>query len=178
MPRLSPSLSYSRPTHRSTASTPVQSDPEPSGVTDNGPISFSDESRNMDLVTGILGVQIDARAPTVEWTSGQRTVLPFLPKRDKRRRMRNLLNNDARYTRDLAKLPEAGPHSSQVSFLDKNLDGLELVKLAQEALSQDKVVVVRGYVDTHGFQFNVEDLNAHFSVTPHRPVQAHGRSKS
>ena len=42
----------------------------------------------------------------------------------------------------------AGPHSSQISFLDKNLDVLELVKLTQEALSQDKVVVVRGYVNT------------------------------
>ena len=45
----------------------------------------------------------------------------------------------------------AGPHSSQISFLNKNLDVLELVKLTQEALSQDKVVVVRGYVNTHGF---------------------------
>ena len=122
-------------------------------------------------------MQIDARASTVEWTSGQHTVLPFLPKRDKRRRMRNVLENNACYAQDLAKLPEAGPHSSQVTFLDKNTDGSELFKLAQEALSQDKAVVVRGYVDTHGFDFNIGDLHAYFSVTPHRPIKAHGRPK-
>lgn len=52
---------------------------------------------------------------------------------------------------------------------------LELFKLAEEVLSQDKVVVIRDYVDTHRFEFTVEDLDTHFSVTPNRPVQAHGR---
>ena len=134
------------------------------------------KSHNDDLVTGILGVQVHPRASTVEWTSGQKTVVPFLPKRDKKRRLRNILENDARYVKDLAKLPAAGPSSSQVSFLDKNTR--ELFKHAHEALSQDKVVVVRDYVNTHGFEFNTQDLDEHFGVAPNRPVQAHGRLNS
>ena len=53
---------------------------EPSELADPCPSAFSDESHKKNPVTGVIGVQVDARVSTVEWTSGQRTVLPFLPK--------------------------------------------------------------------------------------------------
>lgn len=51
----------------------------------------------------------------------------------------------------------------------------ELYKAARDALSHNKTVVVRGYVETYGFDFTLKDLEEHFMVTPHRPVQAHGK---
>lgn len=133
-------------------------------------------SQKTDLVTDILGIQVDARASTVQWSSGQRTVLPFLPKRARNRRLINVLAKDARYVRDLATLPEADLSSTLVTYLDKNVSKQELFKAACEALSRNKTVVAKGYVDTHSFDFNLIDLEEHLRISPHRPVEAHGLS--
>lgn len=143
-----------------------------------GPSTATHQSRQNDLVTGILGVQVDDRAPTVEWSSGQLTVLPFLPIQGRKRRLRNVLKKDAHYTASMATFPEAVPSSSQVVFLDKGMDKQDLFILAREALSCDKVVVVRDYVDTHGFEFTLDGLENHFTVTPHTAIQVHGRHTS
>ena len=130
--------------------------------------------RPTDFVTGVLGVQVDARAETVEWTSGQRTIVLYLPRKTPRRKqLKNALEVDAKYTRQLATLPECKPGSELVEFLDK--DARDLVKAAREALSRNKSVVVRDYVDTHGFDFTLEDLEEELSISRHRPVEAHGR---
>ena len=127
----------------------------------------------MDFVTGVLGIQVDARAETVVWTSGQRTVLPYLPRKTPRRKLvKNALEIDAKYARHLAGLPECKPGSELVEFLDKNARGL--LRPALEALSRNKSVVVRGYIDTHGFNFTLEDLEDELSISPNRPIKAHG----
>lgn len=129
-----------------------------------------------DLVTGILGIQVDSRAKTVRWTNGQRTVLPFLRKPNRNRNIaQNLLANDARYAAELATLPEAAPNSSLVAYLDKAHDKFDLYEAARQALASNKSVVIKGYVDTSGFQFNTVDLQKHYGVIPDRPVQAHGK---
>ena len=151
---------------------PSTSAPGPSNPA--GPSTAPDASRNLDLVTDVLGVQVDGRASTIEWASGQRTVLPFLPKRTRNRRLRNLLENDARYATNLAKLPEAGPSSAVVAYLDKTTPKHDLFKAARNALSLNKTVVVPGYVDTESFDFTVEGLEEYFGISPHKPVQAHG----
>lgn len=125
----------------------------------------------------MLGVQIDARAPTVDWTSGQWTVLPFLPKVNRNGRLLNVLENDARFTQDLAKLPEAGPSSALVVQLDKNMSKIELFKAAREALSLNKAVLVKGFIDVGSFDFTLKDLEEHFMISPHRQVEVHGTSQ-
>lgn len=122
----------------------------------------------------MLGVQVDARAATVSWTSGQKTVVPFLPHVDRRRRISNLLFKDAKYVMELAQLPESGPSSPLVAHLDKDMGRTGLFQAAREALSYNKAVVVRDFVDNHGFCFTLEGLEEEFSISPHRPVQAHG----
>ena len=128
----------------------------------------------MDLVTNVLGIQLDPCAPTVNWTSSQQTVLPFLPKVDRRRRVRNVLSKDATYVTNLAQLPESGPSSSLIVHLDKAMNRPSIFQAARGALSYGKAVVVRDYVDNHGFQFTLEGLEEEFNISPHRPVQAHG----
>ena len=129
-----------------------------------------------DLIAGILGVQVDARAPTIEWTSGQRTVLPFLSKDARKDVVQNILAQDARYVADMANLPEAGPSSSLVVYLDKALRKPELLKAAREALSHSKSVIVKNFVDTGSFNFTLEDLEEHFMISPRMPIEAHGAS--
>ena len=139
-----------------------------------GPSTAPDASCNLDLVTNLLSVQVDGCASTIEWASGQRTVLPFLPKRTRNHLLCNLLENDARYTTNLAKLPEAGPSSAVVTYLDKTMPKHDLFKAARNALSLNKTIVVPGYVDTESFNFTVKGLEEYFGISPHKPVQAHG----
>lgn len=153
---------------------PSSANPFPSRC--SGPTLVPETPEATDLVSGVLGIQLDSRAPTVYWTSGQQTVLPFLPKVTRKHRMKNVLSNDARYVRDLAKFPESGPHSSLVVYLDKGLNKIDLFKAAREALSHNKTVIVKDFVETHGFKFTLEDLEDNFMVSPLRPVEAHGMS--
>lgn len=122
----------------------------------------------------VLGVQLDANAPTAEWTSGHRTVLPFLPNIIGNAASQNILAQDARYVADMAKIPEAGPCSSLVTWLDKNMPKTDLFSAAREALSLNKSVVVKGYVDFGSFELTPTHLEEHFMISPHSPVDAHG----
>jgi hypothetical protein len=131
----------------------------------------------LDLVTGILGVQVDSRASTIRWTSGQETILPFFPKLNRKRQPKNLLQKDSEYVSDMAKWPHCTLSSPLVVILDKNTNRSDLYKAARNALSCNKTVVVKGYVDTHGFEFTLKDLDEYFMVTPHRAVQVHGKSR-
>ena len=54
---------------------------------------------------------------------------------------------------DLAKLPEAGPSSALVVQLDKNMSKIELFKAACKALSLNKIVLVKGFINVSSFDF-------------------------
>ena len=129
--------------------------------------------RYKDLVTGVLGVQVSANADTVSWTSGQRTVLPYLENASGGRTS-NALQVDRDYVADLARAPEALPSSDLVVFLSRDMEEQGLLQAAQEALSRNKTVVIRGYVDTKGFQLTEEELWKRFSIFVDRPVEPQG----
>ncbi|KAF8414349.1 hypothetical protein L210DRAFT_3514070, partial [Boletus edulis BED1] len=123
------------------------------------PSAMATPSRRLDLITGILGVQVDICSLTIEWTSGQRTVLPFLPRAIKDLGVRNVLAQDA---------------SSLVVFLDKNTSKTELFKAAREALSLSKSVLVKNFVDSGSFEFTIDNLEEHLMISPRMPVKAQG----
>lgn len=176
IPLLTTLKRLSRPSPRNSAA-PLPSIPVSNlRCADTPPAPDSDTSRKTDLVTNILGIQVDARASTIEWASGQHTVLPFLPKHNRNRHVLNLLANDARYAADLAKLPQAGASSSLVVYLDNTMPKTKLFTAAREAMSLNKTVVIPGYVDTDSFDFSLEDLQEHLSISPHQPIEAHGTS--
>jgi hypothetical protein len=129
--------------------------------------------RYKDLVTGVLGVQVSANAEMVSWTSGQRTVLPYL-ENGSRARTKNVLQQDRDYVADLARAPEALPFSDLVVFLSKDTEEEALLQAAREALSRNKTVVVRGYVDTKGFELTEEELWKRYSIFVDRPVEPQG----
>ena len=68
------------------------------------------------------------------------------------------------------------PSSLLVIHLDKTVRKPDLFKTAQEALSLNKSVIVKNFVDTGSFNFILEDLEEHFMISPHMPVEAHGTS--
>ncbi|KAG6369037.1 hypothetical protein JVT61DRAFT_15614 [Boletus reticuloceps] len=127
----------------------------------------------LDLVTGVHGVQVSSNALTVTWTSGQRTVLPYLEGRDKRRKRINLLQPEAEYVKDMTALPECRVSSDFVQFLDGNLPKSALLKAAREALSLNKAVVIRGFLDVTGFELSMDGLMDEFNTLPTRPVGIH-----
>ncbi|KAG6377651.1 hypothetical protein JVT61DRAFT_14411 [Boletus reticuloceps] len=138
-------------------------DPEPSNCEGLLPAYMLSKT---NLVANIL-------APMVEWTSGQRTVLPFLPKCAHNQCLQNILGNDANYTTELAHLPEMGPSSPVIIYLNKNTNKRKLFQATRDALSRNLTIVVRCYVDTNSFEFNLEGLQEHLSISPRMPVEAH-----
>ncbi|KAF8418644.1 hypothetical protein L210DRAFT_3655529 [Boletus edulis BED1] len=126
----------------------------------------------LDLVTGVRGVQLHADAPTVQWTSGQRTVLPYLPE-ETDNGVVNTLDDDLQYVQALATLSESTPKSDAVAFLSKH-DGHErLLSAAREALSMNKSIVVRGYVSTNNFDFSSEGLYDAFQTSEKMRLDCH-----
>lgn len=131
----------------------------------------SSPSPHPDLVTAILGVQVDAVSETVRWTSGQVTVLPYLEDDDE---VKNILHADQAYVEQLAKLPECTPSSQLVVFLENTMAKSDLLKAAREALSNNKTVVVRRFMDVSGLEFTVESLDESFMTFPDSKLQVHG----
>ena len=148
--------------------------PPPSLPVNNEPAPEEPPNDPLDLITGIKGVQISKDAPTVTWSSGQKTVLPFLEGRDKRRRKFNLLQQEARYVKDMAGLPECNESSDFVVFLDRNMPRPELLNAAREALSLNKAVVIRGFLEDTGFDLTMEGLTKEFNTLPGHPIGVHG----
>ena len=97
--------------------------------------------QSLDFVTGVLGVQVLADSPTIQWTSGHQTVLPYLPK-ETEHSVRNMLENDRKYIEELAGLLESTPASDSVVFLSKHDSLKQLINKARKALSLGKTVVV------------------------------------
>ncbi|KAG6374579.1 hypothetical protein JVT61DRAFT_3933 [Boletus reticuloceps] len=117
--------------------------------------------------------QVSSNALTVTWTSGQRTVLPYLEGRDKRRKRINLLQPEAEYVKDMTALPECRVSSDFVQLLDGNLPKSALLKAAREVLSLNKAVVIRGLLDVTGFELSMDGLMDEFNTLPTRLVGIH-----
>ena len=90
----------------------------------------------------VLGIQIDIHASTVQWSSGQCTVLPFLPKLPCSHHILNALESDTQFAEDLAKLPEAGLSSLLIVYLDKSTPKNALFKATYQALSLNKTLLI------------------------------------
>lgn len=151
------------------SSTPPRLNPPPlpTSSTSNVP------DRYKDLVTGVLGVQVSHKADTVSWTSGQTTVLPYL-EGDGTGRSTNALQRDRDFVADLAHAPEALPSSDLVVFLPKDMAEEELLQAVREALSRNKTVVIRGYIDTKDFELTEEQLQKKYSIFVDRTVEPQG----
>lgn len=127
----------------------------------------------LDLVSGVLGVQLHTEAPTIQWTSGQHTVLPYAPQEGEDQDT-NALKKDLEYVKVLAALPESTPGSDTAMFLSKHDNHTQLLSVSREALSMNKVVVIRGYVDTEGFEFSPEGLYNAFQTSDNLKLDCHG----
>ena len=106
------------------------------------PIPAPGATFKVDLIANVLGIQIDIHAPTVEWSSGQCTVLPFLPKLPCSHHILNALESDTQFAEDLAKLPEAGLSSLLIVYLDKSTPKNALFKATYQALSLNKTLLI------------------------------------
>lgn len=106
--------------------------------------------------------------------NGPHTTLPYLPRSDRKQHAYNKLSKDARYVRDLANLLESCSSSSLVVYLDKDMNRAELLKAAWDALSQNKSVIIKDFINTNSFEFTLNDLEEHYNISPHRPVETHG----
>ncbi|KAH0825904.1 hypothetical protein J3R83DRAFT_7657 [Lanmaoa asiatica] len=123
----------------------------------------------LDQATGVLGVQVAKSAPTVRWSSGQITVLPYV----EGEQGENALQQDQAYTEGLAKCPESLPPTDLVVFLSKDASSMDLLTAAREGLSNNKSVVIRGIVDTHGFEFTEAGMYDEFACLPDRVMKVH-----
>ena len=119
--------------------------------------------RYKDLVTGVLGLQVSANAETVTWTSGQVTVLPYL-QHGSTHCTKNLLQKDRDYVADLTRAPVALPSSDLVAFLSGDTEEQDLLQATRTALSTNRTVVIRGCVDTKGFELMEEELWKKYSI--------------
>ena len=77
---------------------------------------------------------------------------------------------------DMANLPEVGPSSSLIIYLDKALRKPELLKAAHEVLLHSKSVIVKCILDANPLDFTLEHLEEHFMISPHMLIEAHGAS--
>lgn len=50
----------------------------------------------------------------------------------------------------------------------------ELLKAVWDALSQNKSVIIKDFINTNSFEFTLNDLEEHYNISPHRPVETHG----
>lgn len=137
------------------------------------PRTPSPEPYPLDQTTGVIGVQVDSSAETVQWFSGQKTILPYAEVQGDDGPL-NELQVDKKYVEDLARCPESLPPSDLVTYLSKGENPAELVTAARRALSENKTVVVREFVDTHGFEFTESGMYNEFSCLPDRALKAHG----
>ena len=145
-------------------SSPLSTPPPSPGANDGQPC---------DVTLGIIGTQVGQGAKTVQWTDGPLTTLPYLGKKWGGT-VRNVLSKDASYVSDMANFPVASPQSELVVFLDRRMFRHDLVNAARDALSRNKTVVIRGYMEDETFDFTMEALSDCFMASPDKPMNVHG----
>ncbi|KAI9452918.1 hypothetical protein HD554DRAFT_2179727 [Boletus coccyginus] len=133
------------------------------------------KNSSLDPVTGVFRVQINGKAECIEWSSGQRTILPYLEVKNDDGKVGNDLIDDQRYVQDLARLPESQPSSLLVVFLDRHLQKAKLIEAARDALSKNKTMIVRGFFDVDAFELTMEGLVEEFNTLPSRPMDVHAQ---
>ncbi|KAI9452915.1 hypothetical protein HD554DRAFT_2179724 [Boletus coccyginus] len=129
-----------------------------------------------DITLGVIGTQVGHGAKTVQWTDGPLTILPYLGKK-RGGSIRNVLSKDAKYVSNMADFPAANLQSELVVFLDRRMAKCDLLSAAREALSSNKTVVIRGYMEDETFAFTMEELSDHFMSSPDKPMGVHDMEK-
>lgn len=128
--------------------------------------------RQLDLVSGIRGIQVPESATTIEWSGGLETIAPTLEVDNG-----NLLAFDEAYVRRVASYPQALPGSSFIEFLDllSYKHPFDLVLDIRKALSIGHPVVVRDFQHTDSFEFTTDGLLRSFGLSPNMLLDIHGK---
>lgn len=129
-----------------------------------------------DLVEGVLGFEVHHRSPTVAWSNGVKTIVPFIPSR----RGVNELEDDAADVIALAQCPVATPDSAPDCiqfFTREEAQSATFVADARAAIAQDKVVVLLGFQPDAAAEFSIEAIES-LGLKPALEVEAHGKRAS
>ncbi|KAF8418657.1 hypothetical protein L210DRAFT_3655539 [Boletus edulis BED1] len=143
-----------------------------------GPPSQSNSAMptRLDLVEGVLGVQVSQGSKTIEWKDGPKTVLPYLPVLGKGKVV-NALQVDRAYVNDLARLPGSMLGSNNMAYVPKSTERKALVSQIRDHLAEGRTVVLRDYGNVDDFDFSLKGLLEEFGCFPDRIIQAHDMRK-
>ncbi|KAI9568693.1 hypothetical protein HD554DRAFT_2038690 [Boletus coccyginus] len=122
---------------------------------------------------GIISTQVGHGAKTIQWSDGSLTILTYLGKKWGGG-IRNVLK-DVKYISDMADFPVVNLQSKLIIFPNQRMAKHDLLSTAHEALSSNKTVIIRGYMEDETFAFTIEELSGHFMSSPDKSMAVHMR---